>query len=238
MIEKRTFNDLAHVDHDWLQVRHHFSFGKYWDPARMGFGPIRVWNDDEINPQTGFPMHGHQNMEIITYVREGAITHRDNMGNEGRTEAGDVQVMSAGSGVMHSEYNLEDEQTKLFQIWIEPRAPGGDARWDAKTFPKGDRAGQLEILASGFDEDIESGALMIRADARLYGATLKAGQKLEHKVIEDANIYLVGSVGKLRINGETIAARDALAIREVASLEIEALEDAELVFVEAFETQN
>ena len=97
MIEKREFKDLAHVDHDWLQARHHFSFGKYWDPARMGFGPIRVWNDDEIQPKTGFPMHGHQDMEIITYVREGAITHRDNLGNEGRTEAGDVQVMSAGT---------------------------------------------------------------------------------------------------------------------------------------------
>ncbi|MEP2990150.1 MAG: pirin family protein [Parasphingorhabdus sp.] len=238
MIEKRTFNDLAHVDHDWLQARHHFSFGKYWDPSRMGFGPIRVWNDDEINPQTGFPMHGHKDMEIITYVREGAITHRDNMGNEGRTEAGDVQVMSAGSGVMHSEYNLEDEQTKLFQIWIEPRASGGDARWDAKAFPRGDRAGELEILASGFDEDIESGALMIRADARLYGATLSKGTAITHELAADTHIYLVGSAGRLRINGEDIAARDALAIRDVASLKIDALDDAELVFVEAFETQN
>lgn len=238
MIEKRTFNDLAHVDHEWLQARHHFSFGKYWDPALMGFGPIRVWNDDEINPQTGFPMHGHKDMEIVTYVREGAITHRDNMGNEGRTEAGDVQVMSAGSGVMHSEYNLESEQTKLFQIWIEPRAAGGDARWDAKTFPKGDRADQLEVLASGFDEDIESGALMIRADARLYGATLNKGSSITHEISNGAHIYLVGSAGKLRINGEEIEARDALAIRDVRSLHIEALDNAELVFVEAFETQN
>ncbi|GAB5487104.1 MAG: pirin family protein [Parasphingorhabdus sp.] len=238
MLEKRTFKELATVDHEWLKARHHFSFGKYWDPARMGFGPIRVWNDDEINPQTGFPMHGHKDMEIITYVREGAITHRDNMGNEGRTEAGDVQVMSAGSGVMHSEYNLEDEQTKLFQIWIEPRSNGGDARWDAKAFPKGDRAGELEILASGFDEDIESGALMIRADARLYGATLSNGTAITHELAADAHVYLVGSAGILRINGEEIEARDALAIRDVTSLEIEALTDAELVFVEAFETTN
>ncbi len=238
MIEKRAFNDLAHVDYEWLQARHHFSFGKYWDPNRMGFGPIRVWNDDEINPQTGFPMHGHKDMEIITYVREGAITHRDNMGNEGRTEAGDVQVMSTGSGVTHSEYNLEDEQTKLFQIWIEPRAPGGDARWDAKSFPKGDRSGQLEILASGFDEDIDRGALMIQADARLYGATLEKGTSLIHEIAEGAHIYMVGSAGTLRINGEEITARDAVAIRDVDSLEIEALDDAELVFVEALENQN
>lgn len=238
MIEKRTFDELAHVNHDWLQARHHFSFGRYWDPARMGFGPIRVWNDDEIASQTGFPMHPHQDMEVITYVRQGAITHRDSLGNEGRTEAGDVQVMSAGTGVTHSEYNLEDEQTRLFQIWIEPRARGGDPRWDAKAFPKGDRSGQLEILASGFDEDVDSGALMIRADARLYGATLKAGTTIAHDIADGAHVYLVGSAGKLRINGEEIHARDALAIRDVASLEIEALDDAELVFVEAFDAQN
>jgi len=236
MIEKREFKDLAHVDHEWLQARHHFSFGKYWDPARMGFGPM--WNDDEIQPKTGFPMHGHQDMEIITYVREGAITHRDNLGNEGRTEAGDVQVMSAGTGVMHSEYNLEDRQTRLFQIWIEPRAAGGAPRWDAKAFPKGDRSDQLEILASGFDEDIESGALMIQADARLYGASLHAGTTLEHQVADSAHVYLVGSAGQIRVNGELVSARDSLAIRDVGSLQIEAVDDAEFVFVEAWETRN
>ena len=236
MIEKREFKQLAHVE--WLQARHHFSFGNYWDPSRMGFGPIRVWNDDEIQPKTGFPMHGHKDMEIITYVREGAITHRDNMGNEGRTEAGDVQVMSAGTGVMHSEYNLEDERTRLFQIWIEPRAPGGAPRWDAKAFPKGDRSGQLEILASGFDEDVSNGALMIGADARLYGASLTAGTTVEHRIADGSHIYLVGSAGRIRVNGETAAARDSLAIRDLASLQIEAVDDAEFVFVEAQQSQN
>jgi len=238
MIEKREFKDLAHVDHDWLQARHHFSFGKYWDPARMGFGPIRVWNDDEIQPKTGFPMHGHQNMEIITYVREGAITHRDNLGNEGRTEAGDVQVMSAGTGVMHSEYNLEDEQTRLFQIWIEPRAAGGAPRWDAKAFPKGDRSDQLEILASGFAEDISNGALMIGADARLYGASLTKGTSIEHPIADGAHVYLVGSAGQIRVNGEIVGARDSLAVRDVGSLQIEAVDNGEFVFVEAYESRN
>ena len=238
MIEKREFKDLAHVDHEWLQARHHFSFGKYWDPARMGFGPIRVWNDDEISPKTGFPMHGNQDMEIITYVREGAISHRDNMGNEGRTEAGDVQVMSAGTGVMHSEYNLEDERTRLFQIWIEPRTGGGKPHWDAKAFPKGDRANQLEILASGFEEDIENGALMIGADARFYGATLTPGTTIEHRVADGAHVYLVGSVGQIRVNGELVGERDSLAIRDVPLLEIEAVGDAEFVFVEAREAKN
>ena len=238
MMEKREFKQLAHVDHEWLQARHHFSFGKYWDPARMGFGPIRVWNDDEIQPKTGFPMHGHQDMEIITYVREGAITHRDNMGNEGRTEAGDVQVMSAGTGVMHSEYNLEDEQTRLFQIWIEPRAAGGKPHWDAKAFPKGDRANQLEILASGFDRDIDNGALMIGADARFYGASLTQGTTIGHEVAAGAHIYLVGSAGQIRVNGELVGARDSLAIRDIETLRIEAVEDAEFVFVEARESQH
>ncbi|MEO0441050.1 MAG: pirin family protein [Pseudomonadota bacterium] len=233
MMEKRKFADLAHVNHDWLQARHHFSFGKYWDPKRMGFGPIRVWNDDEIAPQTGFPMHPHQNMEIITYVREGAITHRDNMGNEGRTEAGDIQVMSAGSGVMHSEYNLEDAETRLFQIWIEPREAGGSPRWDAKAFPRSDRSGKLEILASGFDDDVEAGALMIRADARLYGATLEKGQTVHHDVTPGDHIYLVGSAGRMQVNGEDMAARDSLAIRDVETLTITALDDeSEFVFVE------
>jgi len=204
----------------------------------MGFGPIRVWNDDEIKPKTGFPMHGHQDMEIITYVREGAITHRDNMGNEGRTEAGDVQVMSAGSAVMHSEYNLEDEQTRLFQIWIEPRASGGAPRWDAKTFPKGDRAGQLEILASGFEQDIANGALMIGANARLYGATLGGGTTIEHQVADGAHVYLVGSTGQVTVNGERVGPRDSLAIRDVSSLQIEAIDKAEFVFVEAWEPQD
>ena len=233
MMEKREFADLAHVNHDWLQARHHFSFGKYWDPKRMGFGPIRVWNDDEIAPQTGFPMHPHQNMEIITYVREGAITHRDNMGNEGRTEAGDVQVMSAGSGVMHSEYNLENDETRLFQIWVEPREAGGAPRWDAKAFPRGNRSGKLEILASGFDEDVEAGALMIRADARLYGATLDKGQVVHHDVTPGDHVYLVGSAGRVLVNGEEIAARDSLAVRDVDRLTITAMDDeSEFVFVE------
>ena len=161
-----------------------------------------------------------------------------NMGNEGRTEAGDVQVMSAGTGVMHSEYNLEDEQTRLFQIWIEPRAPGGAPRWDAKAFPKGERAGQLEILASGFDEDISKGALKIGADARLYGATLSTGTRVEHRIADGAHVYLVGSAGQVEVNGEIVSARDSLAIRDISSLQIEAIEDAEFVFVEAWESQN
>ena len=149
-----------------------------------------------------------------------------------------MQVMSAGTGVMHSEYNLEDEQTRLFQIWIEPRAAGGKPHWDAKAFPKGDRADQLEILASGFEEDIQYGALMIGADARFYGATLTKGTSIDHRIADGAHVYLVGSAGQIRVNGELVGARDSLAIRDVASLHIEAVDDAEFVFVEARESRN
>src|SRR5260370_1431519 len=139
MIELRPFNKLGGADHGWLKAKHHFSFGSHYDPGNLGHGSLRVWNDDEIAPNTGFPAHPHANMEIITYVREGAITHQDSLGNKGRTEAGDVQVMSAGSGIRHSEYNLEPTKTKIFQIWIEPTTQGGQPTCGAKPSPQADR---------------------------------------------------------------------------------------------------
>mgnify|MGYP000391795884 CR=1 FL=1 len=158
--EIRPFAKLGAANHGWLDAHHHFSFGNYHDAARMNWGAIRVWNDDVIAPQSGFPPHPHADMEIITYVRTGAITHKDSLGNEGRTAAGDVQVMSAGSGIRHAEYNLENEPTTLFQIWIIPNRTGGEPSWGAKPFPKSDRTGAWQILASGFDEDDD--ALSIR----------------------------------------------------------------------------
>ncbi|CAE6926912.1 Pirin domain-containing protein [Pseudomonas marincola] len=139
MIEVRPFEQLGGANHGWLAARHHFSFAEYYDPKRMAWGQLRVWNDDEIAPQTGFPPHPHRDMEIITYVRKGAITHQDNLGNKGRTEAGDVQVMSAGTGITHSEYNLEDETTQIFQIWIMPNQFNSAPSWGAKPFPKAER---------------------------------------------------------------------------------------------------
>ena len=178
MIELRPFAKLGSADHGWLKAKHHFSFGSHYDPDNMGHGALRVWNDDEIAPNTGFPAHPHANMEIITYVREGAITHQDSLGNKGRTEAGDVQVMSAGSGIRHSEYNLEPTKTKIFQIWIEPTTKGGEPTWGAKPFPKSDRSGNFVTIASGFDGDKD--ALPIRADARVLATTLKAGESAEY----------------------------------------------------------
>jgi redox-sensitive bicupin YhaK (pirin superfamily) len=231
MIDKRPFKTLGGADHGWLNAKHHFSFGEHYDPANMGWGSLRVWNDDEIQANTGFPPHPHANMEIITYVRKGAITHKDSLGNQGRTEAGDVQVMSAGSGIRHAEYNLEPETTTLFQIWIEPRSTGGQPAWGAKPFPKGDRAGGFVALASGFDNDND--ALPIRADARVLGATLKAGDTAEYPLGVTRHGYLVPALGKIEVNGVTLDARDGAAIKDVEILIIKALEDSELVLVDA-----
>lgn len=231
MIEKRAFESLGHANHGWLNARHHFSFADYHDPKRMGWGAIRVWNDDEIGPNSGFPPHPHRDMEIITYVRKGAITHQDSMGNTGRTGAGDVQVMSAGTGVRHAEYNLESETTTLFQIWILPRSSGGAPSWGAKPFPKGERSGKFVTLASGFAEDDD--ALPIRADARVIGATLKAGESLTHSVGQGRYAYLVPAVGRIEIEGQTFEARDGAALDGGQTVTITALEDAEIVLVDA-----
>ncbi len=230
MIELRPFNAIGHAAHGWLDARHHFSFASYQDPARMGWGSIRVWNDDEIAPHTGFAPHPHQDMEIITYVRSGAISHADSLGNMGRTEAGDVQVMSAGSGIRHSEFNHEDVPTTLFQIWVHPRETGGDPFWGARPFPKGDRAGAWVTLASGFAGD---DALPIRADARVLGATLKAGQSLELSVAADRHAYLVPAVGRVQIDDITANARDGVALSD-GYFTLTAVEDSELVLVDAF----
>ncbi|WP_447723900.1 pirin family protein [Sphingomonas koreensis] len=231
MIEKRSFDSLGHADHGWLNARHHFSFANYYDPDRMGWGAIRVWNDDEIAPNSGFPAHPHKDMEIITYVRKGAITHQDSMGNKGKTGAGDVQVMSAGTGVRHAEYNLEPETTTLFQIWIMPRADGGAPSWGAKPFPKGERSGRFVTLASGFEEDDD--ALPIRADARVLGATIRAGESLTHSVGEGRYAYLVPAVGKIEIDGQPFDARDGAALTGGQTVTIKAIEDAEIVLVDA-----
>jgi quercetin 2,3-dioxygenase len=232
MIELRPFETLGAANHGWLDARHHFSFASYHDPARVHWGALRVWNDDRIAPGTGFPTHPHSDMEIITYVRSGAITHRDSMGNEGCTEAGDVQVMSAGSGVRHSEYNQEDGETTLFQIWIIPDERGGDPSWGARQFPKQGREGAFVPLASGVADDDD--ALHIRADARVLGATILAGQSVTYTPRSaDRHLYLVPATGRLRIADVEASARDGVAITQLAEVTITALEDSEVVLVDA-----
>lgn len=233
MIEKRPFDSLGKFDADWLAARYHFSFSGYHDPQRVHWGALRVWNDDTIQPKTGFPPHPHSDMEIITYVRTGAITHQDSLGNKGRTAAGDVQVMSAGSGVTHAEYNLEDEATTLYQIWILPKERGGKPYWGAAKFPKAERAGALVTLASGFAADQAAGALPIRQDARLLAASLNKGQAAIYPLEPGRHAYLALAVGAVSVNGVALGARDGAAIKDEAAIRIEASEDAEIVLVDA-----
>ena len=236
MIERRPFDSLGGANHGWLNAKHHFSFANYYDPSRMSWGNLRVWNDDEIAAGSGFPPHPHSDMEIITYVREGAITHEDSLGNKGRTEAGDVQVMSAGTGIRHAEYNAEPTLTRIFQIWIEPTNRGEAPAWGAKPFPKGDRAGQFVVLASGFDGDIEGkggDALPIRTDARIVGATLKAGESATYPLGATRRGYLVPAIGEVEVNGVRLNARDGAAISNEATITVTAVNDAEIVLVDA-----
>jgi len=231
MIVRKPFKTLGGADHGWLKAKHHFSFASYYDPQNMGWGPLRVWNDDEIAPKSGFPPHPHSDMEIVTYVRQGAITHQDSLGNTGRTEAGDVQVMSAGTGIRHSEYNLEDETTRIFQIWIEPATRGGQPAWGAKPFPRDGRAGRFVTLASGIDGDLD--ALPIRTNGRVAGATLKAGETANYELGEGRYAYLVPATGRIVVNGVELEARDGAAAKDEPRLSVTALEDSEVVLVDA-----
>lgn len=231
MIEIRPFAGLGHADHGWLDARHHFSFASYRDPARMGWGAIRVWNDDTIAAGKGFEPHPHNDMEIVTYVRTGAITHRDSLGNEGRTAAGDVQVMSAGNGIVHSEFNREDEATTLFQIWILPGKTGEAPGWGQREFPRGTRTGQWEVVASGDPEGDK--ALPLRADARVLAATLAQGQSATLPADPARHYYLVAASGAIRVNGLEAKARDGVAITGETEISVEAVADAELVLVDS-----
>jgi redox-sensitive bicupin YhaK (pirin superfamily) len=230
MIEHRPFSSLGHAHHGWLDARHHFSFADYHDPERVHWGALRVWNDDIIQPDTGFPPHPHANMEIITYVREGAISHQDNLGNQGRTVAGDVQVMSAGTGIRHSEYNLEPGVTRIFQIWIIPDERGSAPSWGSKPFPKEDRSGRFVALASGITGDDD--ALPIRANARVLGATLRKGESTEYRIDPKRRAYLVSASGGVMINGVELAAGDGAAIRDESVIQVSASDTAELVLVD------
>jgi quercetin 2,3-dioxygenase len=229
MIDLRPFNSLGGANHGWLDAKHHFSFADYHDPSRVHWGNLRVWNDDKIAAKSGFPPHPHRDMEIITYVRTGAISHRDSLGNSGKTAAGDVQVMSAGTGITHAEYNDEDVDTTLFQIWILPTRQGEKPGWGTRPFPKGDRAGSFVTLASG---DPADDALPIRTDARVLGATVKAGETIRYPLGADRKAYLVPASGAVEIDGVHVGARDGAAIRDVETLTVTALEDSELVMVE------
>ena len=231
MIHTVPLEKLGTFDNDWLSAHYHFSFANYYDPGRRGLGPLLVWNDDTVQPGTGFDPHGHRDMEIITYVRKGAITHADNLGNQGRTEAGDVQVMSAGTGIRHAEYNLEEEPTTLFQIWITPRAEGLTPRWDARKFPKTTGQG-LKVLASGRDQDAGGDALLIHQDAAVLGGTLAPGETVDLDLGTGRRAYIVPARGEITINGKPAPERSGTAIANQEAVTITAVTEAEVVVVD------
>ena len=220
MLKRIPYASLGRANHGWLDARHHFSFAEYRDPSRMGFGVLRVVNDDRVSAGEGFDTHPHDNMEIITYVREGAITHQDSLGNKGRTAAGDVQVMSAGTGVLHSEHNQEHEDTRLYQIWIKPNARNVAPRWEAREFPHAPAEGTLHLLVSGQPEHAKSGALFIHQDAAIYGGRLLAGSEVVQPLKHQA--YVLAAKGRVTVNGETLAAGDGAEITGEKHLRIRA----------------
>tara|TARA_R110002124_G_scaffold287216_1_gene471419 strand:+ start:117618 stop:118328 length:711 start_codon:yes stop_codon:yes gene_type:complete len=236
MIKSYPYKDLGHHDFGWLDARHHFSFGEYRNPKRLGFGALRVINDDIINAGGGFDTHPHKDMEIITYVREGAITHRDSQGNVGRTEAGNVQVMSAGTGIYHSEFNLENKDTTLFQIWINPRQKNVKPQWDSMDFPRDYAKDKLTLLVSGFEEDRMQGALYIHQDARIYGGRLKAGQVITHPI--NVQAYILVSAGEIEIDGQVFNTGDGLEVTKIQALKIKAIKNAEVVVIDVPKTYN
>lgn len=230
MFDLRPLKDLGHADHGWLNAHHHFSFAGYLRADRMGFGGLRVWNDDRIAAGTGFPPHPHRDMEIMTYVRRGAISHEDHLGNRGRTEGGDVQVMSAGTGIRHAEFNREKEPTEIFQIWVQPNRLGVAPRWENRQFPSGDRHGQWVALASGQPGHPE--AVAIYADATLWAAQLLPGQTIRHELLPGRGAYLVAARGSYRIGDLQVQARDGLAVTGEPAVEIAALEPLEVLLLE------
>jgi quercetin 2,3-dioxygenase len=231
MLQLRSKQTLDHCDRGWLKARHHFVVSANGNRANCPLGALVVWNDDEIAPGTGFGRHTHADMEIVTYVRQGVVTHEDSVGNIGRTVAGDVQLMSAGTGISHSEQNHSEDPLKLFQIWLLPRQRGGTPRWGSRRFPKRDRAGRLVTLASGNPNDAE--ALPIGADGRVLGATVIAGTTLTHAPARFQHTYLAPTQGVILVNGERVAVGDGIAAVNEPQLTITAEEDAEFVLLDA-----
>jgi redox-sensitive bicupin YhaK (pirin superfamily) len=229
MLQIRPSSTLDGGDFGWLKAKHHFAVGPDGNPDNKPLGALVVWNDDEIAPGTGFGLHGHADMEIISYVRDGIVTHRDSIGNVGRTEAGDVQAISAGTGIRHSEHNLGTEPLRLFQIWLRPRVNGGEPYWSTRRFPKHDRANQFVVLASGLSGDSE--ALPIRADARVLGATLRAGTQVQYELGDFRYAYLAPTRGAVGVNGLHLAVGDGIAALDELNLTISAEEDSEVILV-------
>lgn len=230
MIQIYPYEELGRHNAGWLDARYHFSFADYHNPERMRFGALRVINDDIVKVGGGFAPHPHKDMEIVTYVRRSAISHRDSLGNEGVTAAGDVQVMSAGTGIQHAEFNAGKEDINLYQIWIYPRERGVKPRWDMRQFPKQPVNDALPLLVSGNETDSDKGALFIHADAAIYGGRMKAGVEITQPVTGQA--YVLVSEGAVEIGSTTLKKGDGAEVTDVTALQIKAIQDAEIVMID------
>jgi quercetin 2,3-dioxygenase len=231
MIQHVPYSSLGQANHGWLQARYHFSFADYHDPARESFGNLRVINDDTVAPDSGFGTHPHRNMEIITVVRQGAVAHRDSLGNHGVTRAGEVQVMSAGSGIAHSEHNDSTEPLRLYQIWIFPHTQNVTPRWETRSFRSDKATEGLTLLVSGQSEDVAKGALFIHQNARLYGGQLPAKQQLLHP-LGGERAYVLASRGRFTVNDVPMQEGDGAAITGEDVLTLETQENSEIILVQ------
>ncbi len=234
MIKHVPFQSLGKANHGWLKANHHFSFAHYYNPSRMQFGTLRVINDDWVAPGKGFPPHPHNNMEIITFVRSGSVTHEDNAGNKGVTEKGEVQIMSAGTGIVHSEYNRSKDPLTLYQIWIEPNERNVSPRWDSKKIPDSLNDNALSLLVSGYSED-KGKALFIHQKARIFGGKVSEGSRFDHGITDQA--YVLVSSGCVEIvSGDkniTLNKGDGAEVTNLLSIQIHALEESELLVIDA-----
>jgi redox-sensitive bicupin YhaK (pirin superfamily) len=227
MINVRPAAARGHANFGWLDSHHTFSFGHYHDPAQMGFGPLRVINEDRVIPAAGFGTHGHQNMEIITWVLEGALEHKDSLGTTGIIRPGEVQKMSAGSGITHSEYNAsKSEPVHFLQIWIQPDRSNIAPRYDQRAFPPGERQGRLRLVVSpdGAEESIR-----IVQDARMYAGLLAPGDAAVHQLAPRRRAWVQVARGAVALNGIALAAGDGAAIEDEAAINLAAVEDAEVL---------
>ncbi|MCL1059253.1 pirin family protein [Shewanella gelidimarina] len=232
MIKLYKHAELGKANHGWLKANYHFSFAHYYNSRRMGFGALRVINDDWVESGRGIPPHPHKNMEIITFVRTGSVTHEDSAGNNGTTKSGEVQVMSAGSGITHSEYNRSNGPLTLYQIWIEPNEHNVKPRWDTKSFPSKVNNNGLSLLVSGYPED-KNEALFIHQEARIYGGKVTKGSRFEHPITHQA--YVLASSGRFEIitdKAVILNKGDGAEVTKTASMEIIALEDCEILVID------
>ncbi len=235
MITIRRSNERGHAEHGWLDTHHTFSFADYYDPEHMGFGPLRVLNDDRVAAGRGFPPHGHQNMEIVSYVVDGTLVHRDSMGHESRIEAGELQLMSAGSGVEHSEYNGGDGTLRFLQIWVRPSRAGTTPRYEQRAFPLETRQGRLVPLVA---PDGAENALTIGRDVNFLGGVFAEGERAVHTLDEGRGAWVQLVRGRARVGGEELAEGDGASLMDVERIDIEGIEDAELLLIDLPLTQG